>query len=191
MPVVGGGAGLVKEFGGACLANGYFRTPVIDAEGFRPNVGIILSGPAGQVLWAKRIGQNAWQFPQGGINPGESAEQALYRELYEELGLAPAQVRVLGVTPDWLRYRLPRRYVRRGRSPMCVGQKQKWFALQLLAPETEVRLDCTECPEFDGWRWVDYWHPLNEVVAFKRDVYRLALRELAGLIAKQREAQAA
>ena len=164
---------------------------MIDAEGFRPNVGIILSGPAHQVLWAKRIGQQAWQFPQGGINPGESPEQALYRELYEELGLAPAHVEVLGVTHDWLRYRLPRRYVRRGRSPICVGQKQKWFALRLLAPEAELRLDCSQRPEFDGWRWVDYWHPLKEVVSFKREVYRLALQELNGLLTKPGEAQAA
>ena len=155
---------------------------MIDADGFRPNVGIILAGPAGRVLWAKRIRQNAWQFPQGGINPGESAEQALYRELYEELGLERGDVELLGVTPDWLRYRLPRRYVRRGCSPICVGQKQKWFALRLLAAETQVRFDRSHQPEFDGWRWVEYWHPLTEVVSFKREVYRLALHELSGVI---------
>jgi putative (di)nucleoside polyphosphate hydrolase len=155
---------------------------MIDADGFRPNVGIILAGPAGRVLWAKRIRQNAWQFPQGGINPGESAEQALYRELYEELGLERQDVQVLGVTPDWLRYRLPRRYMRKGSSPLCVGQKQKWFALRLMAPETQVRFDRCSQPEFDGWRWVDYWHPLQEVVAFKREVYRLALSELSPVV---------
>jgi len=155
---------------------------VIDADGFRPNVGIILCGSAGRVLWAKRIGQQAWQFPQGGINPGETPEQALYRELYEELGLEPDHVQILGVTDNWLRYRLPRRYVRRGRNPTCVGQKQKWFALRLLATEDQVRFDRCGRPEFDGWRWVDYWHPLKEVVTFKREVYRLALRELSGVI---------
>jgi putative (di)nucleoside polyphosphate hydrolase len=164
---------------------------MIDADGFRPNVGIILSCPAGRVLWAKRIRQNAWQFPQGGINPGETAEQALYRELYEELGLEPSHVQLLGVTPDWLRYRLPRRYVRKGTSPVCVGQKQKWFALRLVAAETEVRFDRCDQPEFDGWRWVDYWQPLKEVVAFKRDVYRLALNELSGVVTSESEAQAA
>lgn len=158
-----------------------FGLVVIDADGFRPNVGIVLSDAAGQVLWAKRIGQQAWQFPQGGINPGETPQDALYRELYEELGLAPEHVQILGVTDDWLRYRLPRRYVRRGRSPVCVGQKQKWFALRLLVSEESVRLDLSAQPEFDGWRWVDYWHPLKEVVAFKRDVYRLALNQLAPL----------
>ncbi len=152
---------------------------MIDTEGFRPNVGIILANPAGQVLWAKRVHQNAWQFPQGGINPGETAPQALYRELYEELGLEAGDVQMLGVTGNWLRYRLPRRYMRRGSSPVCVGQKQKWFALRLLAMDTQVRFDRSQRPEFEGWRWVDYRHPLQEVVSFKREVYRLALDELA------------
>ena len=156
---------------------------MIDAEGYRPNVGIVLSGRAGQVLWAKRIRQDAWQFPQGGINPGESPEQALYRELFEELGLEPAQVEILGVTRDWLRYRLPRRYVRRNGNPLCIGQKQKWFSLRLLTDDASVRLDRSARPEFDGWRWVDYWQPIQEVVAFKREVYQLALDQLASSIA--------
>jgi putative (di)nucleoside polyphosphate hydrolase len=166
---------------------------MIDAEGYRPNVGIILANPAGQVLWAKRIRQNAWQFPQGGINPGESAEQALYRELYEELGLEGADVQMLGGTGDWLRYRLPRRYMRRGAMPLCIGQKQKWFALRLLSPDHSVRFDRCTRPEFEGWRWVDARQPAQEVVAFKREVYRLALQQLEQLIAPPAElpAQAA
>jgi len=155
---------------------------VVDVEGFRPNVGIVLANAAGQVLWAKRIGMDAWQFPQGGINAGETADQALYRELREELGLEPGDVERLGVTRDWLRYTLPRRYVRKGQVPLCIGQKQKWYALRLLAPESAVRFDAGERPEFDRWRWVDYWHPLKEVVAFKRTVYEVALHELEPLL---------
>lgn len=152
---------------------------MIDAQGFRPNVGIILSNVHGQVFWAKRVGQQSWQFPQGGIQRGEEAEDALFRELEEEVGLRPEHVRIVGCTRRWLRYRLPRRYVRRNRRPLCIGQKQKWFMLKLVAPEACVRFDACDKPEFDGYRWVDYWQPIDEVVFFKRQVYQLALDELS------------
>jgi len=155
---------------------------VIDADGFRPNVGIILANSRGEVLWAKRIGQAAWQFPQGGIKHYETPEQAMYRELEEELGLKPDHVDILGCTGDWLRYRLPSRLIRRGRRPVCIGQKQRWFLLRLRACESLVRFDATGQPEFDAWRWVEYSWPLAEVVAFKREVYRCALQELAPLL---------
>ncbi len=155
---------------------------MIDADGYRPNVGIILSNTDGRVLWARRIGQQGWQFPQGGIKADEDPLQALYRELREEVGLQAHQVEVVGSTRGWLRYRLPKRFLRRDCKPMCIGQKQIWYLLRLQAPDQDVRLDLGDIPEFDGWRWVDYWQPLQEVVAFKRDVYRLALEELAPLL---------
>ncbi len=155
---------------------------MIDAQGFRANVGIILSNQQGKVFWAKRIGQQSWQFPQGGIREGEDPRAALYRELEEEVGLRPEHVEIVGATRSWLRYRLPKRYIRRHRQPLCIGQKQKWFMLQLVAPESCVRFDATEKPEFDGYRWVDYWHPVDEVVFFKRQVYRRALDELASYL---------
>ncbi|GAC1628512.1 MAG: RNA pyrophosphohydrolase [Nevskia sp.] len=161
---------------------------MIDADGFRPNVGIILAHADGRVLWAKRIGQDAWQFPQGGINRGETPEQALYRELEEELGLRPEHVERLGVTQGWLSYRLPSRLVRRGRRPVCIGQKQKWFLLRLVGCESLVCFDRTEKPEFDHWKWVDYWQPLQEVVSFKREVYRDALQELEPLLGRPADA---
>lgn len=152
---------------------------MIDAEGFRPNVGMILCNAQGQVLWAKRIGHNAWQFPQGGISEGETPEQALYRELWEEVGLLPEHVKILAQTSGWLHYRLPHRYIRQDDvPPICIGQKQKWFLLQLTASESNIHLDATNPAEFDHWMWVSYWYPLTEVVAFKRDVYRRALLEL-------------
>jgi putative (di)nucleoside polyphosphate hydrolase len=155
---------------------------VIDPDGFRPNVGIILSNADGRLLWARRIGQDAWQFPQGGIRSDETPEEAMYRELDEEVGLGPGQVRMMGATRGWLRYRLPRRFIRRSSRPVCIGQKQVWFMLRLLCDDAEVCLDRTSSPEFDHWRWVEYWHPVNEVVAFKRSVYRKALKELAPLL---------
>lgn len=153
---------------------------MIDSDGFRPNVGIMLANDRGQLLWARRVGgRDAWQFPQGGINADESAEQALYRELYEEVGLQPESVDILGSTRGWLRYRLPERYIRKGQKPLCIGQKQKWFLLRLLDGDDAVRLDTNAKPEFDHWRWVSYWYPLNQVIAFKREVYRRAMKELA------------
>lgn len=157
---------------------------MIDAEGYRPNVGIILCNADQRVLWAKRIGQRSWQFPQGGIRPEELAhpEQAMFRELAEEVGLQPGHVEILGRTAGWLHYRLPRRLIRRGSKPTCIGQKQVWFLLRMLGKESDVRLDLSERPEFDHWRWVEYWYPLKAVVPFKRQVYWRALRELAPLL---------
>ncbi|MGD8514739.1 MAG: RNA pyrophosphohydrolase [Granulosicoccaceae bacterium] len=155
---------------------------MIDAKGFRPNVGIILSNQDNQLLWARRIGQDAWQFPQGGIRKHESTEDALYRELHEEVGLAPEQVEIIARSREWLTYRLPKHLLRHNRKPLCIGQKQRWFLLRLTGDETDVRLDRSDTPEFDHWRWVEYWQPLREVVAFKRDVYRSALREFETLL---------
>jgi len=155
---------------------------VIDTDGYRPNVGIILSQADGKVLWARRIGQSAWQFPQGGIKAHETPEQALFRELYEELGLQSRHVDILGCTRGWLHYTLPKRFVRRNKVPLCIGQKQVWYLLRLIGNESDVRLDNSETPEFDHWKWVNYWHPEKEVIYFKRTVYRRALKELAHLL---------
>ena len=154
-------------------------TDVIDRDGYRANVGIILMGDAGQLFLGRRTGGKGWQFPQGGMRKGESAEESLYRELHEEVGLVAGDVELLGSTTRWLRYRLPERYVRQGQKPVCVGQKQRWFLLRLAASESGIRLDATGSPEFDRWRWVDYWQPVKEVIYFKRPVYVKALHELA------------
>lgn len=155
---------------------------VIDAQGFRLNVGIILANHDGKLFWGRRLGMNAWQFPQGGIKNHESPEQALFRELSEEVGLEFSDVEILGSTRDWLRYRLPQRFIRTNCKPLCIGQKQKWFMLRLKAADNKVSLFSSASPEFDDWRWVHYWHPLKEVVSFKKEVYRKALKELAPLV---------
>ena len=158
------------------------KTSVVDTDGFRPNVGIIIANDQGQLLWARRIGsQDSWQFPQGGIQSHESSEEALYRELYEEVGLQSSDVAILGVTRGWLRYRLPKRLLRHNSSPLCVGQKQKWFLLHLQADDDRICLHNHDAAEFDQWRWVSYWYPLSKVITFKREVYRKALKELSPL----------
>jgi putative (di)nucleoside polyphosphate hydrolase len=150
----------------------------IDDEGFRANVGIILTNADGKLMLGGRVGARGWQFPQGGVFEGESAESAMYRELEEEVGLTSDDVELLGVTRDWLRYRLPERFIRKNSIPRCIGQKQRWFMLQLQAPVDRVRFDRSETPEFDRIRWVSYWRPVNEVIYFKRRVYAAALHEL-------------
>lgn len=149
---------------------------MIDEQGYRANVGIILlNAKKDKVFWAKRIRQNAWQFPQGGVNEGESPVQAMYRELREEIGLFPQDVAVLGATRAWLRYRIPENRQRKS-GPIVVGQKQKWFLLQLTSSDEAITLNATgHEPEFRDWRWVSYWYPLSQVIAFKKYVYRNAL----------------
>jgi putative (di)nucleoside polyphosphate hydrolase len=156
-------------------------TDFIDEEGFRANVGIILANGERQVFWGGRAGRDGWQFPQGGIGPDEDPQEAMYRELEEEIGLTADDVRLVGSTRGWLRYRLPKRYIRNHSRPLCIGQKQRWFLLELSSPDHRLRFDTTTRPEFDRWRWVDYWLPLREVIYFKRHVYRRALEELGPL----------
>ena len=159
---------------------------MIDADGFRPNVGIVIANALGQVLWARRVGgQDAWQFPQGGMNGGESPEQCLYRELHEEVGLTTDDVRVLACTQGWLRYKLPPHMRRGGQrgggrgagrngknareagrggagQPRFKGQKQKWFLLQLVGRGSATSDSIVaRKAEFDGYTWVSYWYPVN------------------------------
>lgn len=150
----------------------------IDAEGFRANVGIVLMHADGRVFLGRRIGNRGWQFPQGGIQRGEDLERALFRELHEEIGLAPHAVQIVACTRDWLHYRLPASLVRRNQRPLCVGQKQRWFLLRLVHDVEGFRFDYTHEPEFDQWRWADFWEPLREVIEFKRKVYERMLHEL-------------
>lgn len=153
---------------------------VIDNEGFRPNVGIIICNSRGQLLWARRVGQNTWQFPQGGVEDGETAEETMYRELFEELGLQKDDVVVLQQSYSWLKYKLPKRMVHWDSSPVCIGQKQKWFLLKIEnGHENNISFDKHSQAEFDNWRWVSYWYPIRQVVSFKRDVYRRVLKEFS------------
>lgn len=151
---------------------------MIDSQGFRYNVGIVISNKHGQLLWAKRIQQKSWQFPQGGVREAETLEQAMYRELNEEVGLDERDVKILHKTANWLHYRLPNNFIRYNKDPLCIGQKQKWFLLSLESDESQVKLNNCVDPEFDDWCWVNYWYPVKKIIEFKRDVYRKALTEL-------------
>ncbi|HWA38260.1 MAG TPA: RNA pyrophosphohydrolase [Burkholderiales bacterium] len=173
---------------------------MLDRDGYRPNVGIVLANPRNEVFWGKRVNQHAWQFPQGGIKHGETPVQAMYRELEEEIGLRPSHVRVLGRTREWLRYDVPEKWSRSreaaeapaagasGRTPYR-GQKQIWFLLRMTGRDCDVRLRASGHPEFDAWRWNEYWVPLDAVIDFKREVYRQALIELRRFLVVDRRAR--
>jgi len=151
---------------------------MLDRDGYRPNVGIVLANARDEVFWGKRVHQHAWQFPQGGIKTGETPVQAMYRELREEVGLEPHHVRILGRTRGWLRYEVPERWIRRELRGTYRGQKQIWFLLRLTGRDCDVKLRASGRPEFDAWCWSAYWAPLESVIEFKREVYRRALTEL-------------
>ncbi|HEX4023871.1 MAG TPA: RNA pyrophosphohydrolase [Steroidobacteraceae bacterium] len=155
---------------------------MIDRDGFRANVGIVLMAQDGRLFLGRRVGGRGWQFPQGGVSRGETLEESLFRELKEEIGLSHSDVQIVGRTRHWLRYRLPARYVRRNMRPLCLGQKQRWFLLRLRDPAAAFRFDETPEPEFDHWRWVDYWQPIREVIYFKRAVYSRVLHEFGPVV---------
>ena len=157
---------------------------MLDREGFRPNVGIILLNPANEVWWGKRVREHSWQFPQGGIKYGETPEQAMFRELQEETGLLPQHVKVIGRTRDWLRYEVPDHFIKRDIRGHYRGQKQIWFLLRMTGRDCDVNLRASNHPEFDAWRWHDYWVPLDMVIEFKREVYQLALQELSRFLSR-------
>jgi len=159
---------------------------MLDRDGYRPNVGIVLCNLRGEVFWGKRVNEHSWQFPQGGIKHGESPEQAMYRELHEEVGLLPDHVKILGRTRGWLRYDVPEQWIRREWRGNYRGQKQIWYLLRLVGRDTDVRLRTSVKPEFDAWRWSEYWVPLDSVIEFKRDVYQQALNELARHLRRDR-----
>lgn len=152
---------------------------MIDRNGYRLNVGIILCNEEGKVFFGKRPGlKDAWQFPQGGVDPYETLKETMYRELTEETGLLEKDVKLLGITKKWLYYKLPYSFRRHHQKPLCIGQKQKWFLLKLITNENNIRFDNDNDPEFTDWKWVDYWYPIKKVISFKRNVYQKALKEL-------------
>jgi putative (di)nucleoside polyphosphate hydrolase len=157
------------------------RNDVIDSEGFRANVAIVLVNADGRVFWGKRRKQGSWQFPQGGLNNNESALMAMYRELYEEVGLYPQDVEIIAATDQWFRYKLPGRYLGQ-KNINCIGQKQKWFLLRLLSPIDRINLEATILPEFDTFTWIYHWVASREVIAFKKAVYEKALNFFSPMI---------
>ena len=147
---------------------------------YRPGVGLVLFNPQGLVWVGRRLDQkgDAWQMPQGGIDEGETPEQAALRELEEEIGTARAEI--VAQTADWLTYDLPPELVGVAWKGRYRGQKQKWFALRFTGKDSDIRID-TKHPEFAEWRWVAFERLMELIVPFKRDLYRQVTGEFAEL----------
>ena len=155
---------------------------MIDRDGYRKNIGIILCNSKNELLICKRIKENSWQFPQGGFEKNESSENAMFRELFEEIGLQKNDIAILGKTKKWLKYDLPKKYQRKTNNQLCVGQKQIWFLLRLISNDQSINLCTSKNPEFDAWDWVSEKKPLEIVISFKKNVYVKALDELLPII---------
>lgn len=151
---------------------------------YRRNVGAMLFNRAGLVLVARRakfpVGEGVaggWQMPQGGIDADENPQDAVFRELAEEIGTANAAV--IGEHPDWLSYDLPPELAGVAFKGKYRGQSQKWFALRFLGEDTDIRLDADPHPEFDAWKWVPITDLPGLAVAFKRPIYEALARDFA------------
>ena len=149
----------------------------MNVKSYRKNVGLIVLDRNNQLLVCRRKGKKTWQFPQGGIDVGESNTQAAYRELFEEVGIKKNQVNILQKSKHWFHYDLPDKYRPRPKSlKNFKGQIQKWYMLQANT-NLEINL-LNEIPqEFVEFKWSTYWYCLSCVVPFKRDVYRYVFTE--------------
>lgn len=145
---------------------------------YRPCVGVVLINNDGLIFTARRRdAPDAWQMPQGGIDPGESIDAAAYRELQEETGVSRA--RIIDRLPDWVTYDLPDNLVGKVWGGRYRGQKQMWVAMAFDGDDGEIDLDHHapgfDTPEFDSWRWSTPESVLSDIVPFKRYVYARVL----------------
>jgi putative (di)nucleoside polyphosphate hydrolase len=143
-----------------------------EESNYRLNVGLIIVNTYGKVLICKRKNSNQWQFPQGGIDEGESPIEAAKREIFEEVGIKPSKIKVLGKIKDWVKYEIPKELAKKSfKKKGIVGQKQKWFIFKI---KSEACISFVNDPdnEFDDFAWVSYWRPIALIVSFKKEVYR-------------------
>ncbi|XDA97836.1 RNA pyrophosphohydrolase [Sulfitobacter sp. LCG007] len=139
---------------------------------YRPCVGVMLVNAEGHVFVGQRRDrdQDAWQMPQGGVDPGEAPRSAALRELREETGIPADLVAIEAESPDWLCYDLPHDLVPKIWKGRFRGQKQKWFLLRFRGVDAQIDID-TDHPEFSEWRWMPVGDLVENIVPFKRQVY--------------------
>ena len=149
---------------------------------YRSNVGIMMVNEKGYVFVGQRLdnNQDAWQMPQGGIDPGEDPETAAYRELLEETGVKKQDVRFVASSSKWLSYDLPEDLIPILWNGKFRGQKQKWFLFKFLGEDGDINI-ATEHPEFSKWKWISKENLLKEIVPFKKSVYENVLKEFKSI----------
>ena len=143
-----------------------------DLSLYRPNVGVVLFHPDGRVWLGRRVatpGPHNWQFPQGGIDPGEDLETAARRELAEETGAT--QATYLGRTEGWVAYDFPAGHKSAKALRGWKGQKQVWFAFRFDGRDSDFNLEAHPPAEFDAWRWAIMAEAAELIVPFKRAAY--------------------
>jgi putative (di)nucleoside polyphosphate hydrolase len=144
-------------------------------SGYRRGVGIVLCNPLKQVLIARRIKEKAWQFPQGGIDPGESDETAMFREMMEELGTKKGSI--IHQTQHPLTYDFPSSL---SHPYPHKGQSIQWFLLNFEGNDNDININ-TLHPEFDMWKWVDFHEAIQQIVDFKKDMYKKIYKEFLAM----------
>ena len=139
---------------------------------YRSNVGLMVLNKSGEVFVAQRLEHyaNAWQMPQGGIDPGEDAQEAALRELEEETGITRDKVSIIAETKGWIPYELPADLIPKLWNGKYRGQKQKWFLMRFMGDDFDININ-TEEPEFSAWKWIAPSELPDAIVPFKRDVY--------------------
>tara|TARA_B100000287_G_C20427054_1_gene699900 strand:- start:194 stop:676 length:483 start_codon:yes stop_codon:yes gene_type:complete len=149
----------------------------MDKKNYRKGVGMVVVNSSGQFFLGKRIGKESWQFPQGGIDEGETPKDALYRELHEETGISQDKVEIITISNKWLVYHIPHIFQRSKRK--FEGVMQKWFLLHFLGNNEDIDLNSTGHAEFDAWKWGDKKTAIESVIRFKKAVYVSILDEFS------------
>ena len=153
----------------------------MEASLYRPNAGIIIFNKKGKLLWCKRRTGDGWQFPQGGIDEGETSEEAVLRETFEEVGLDASKIRIIRENNKWVKYDVPKEKIPKYfsfKNRKFKGQSQKWFLAEFLGSDADINLNLHNHIEFIDWTWASYWHPVIAGVEFKRNAYREVLLDL-------------